>query len=414
MSSRATGRGEQLVSGGWRLGAGPQWLARLLAGSVSRILDRIDLGVAAGSIRATLPDGSQRQLGGRSAGFDAVVRLNSYRSLLRLATGGSIGWFQAWQAGEWESPDPVPLFALFMQNADALGDVGRAHGPWRWAMRLFHFLRRNSRAGSLRNIHAHYDLGNDFYAAWLDAAMCYSSARFAPGDSLEQAQRRKLEPIAARLGGAREVLEIGCGWGALARHLADQGAQVTAISLSDEQLAFARAKHGDAAIEFRKQDYRDTRGQFDGIVSVEMVEAVGRAYWPTFFDCIARNLKPGGRAAIQYIAMREDLFEAYARSADFIQAYIFPGGLLVSERLFRKLAEERGLEWQDREGFASDYAETLRQWRERFDQAVAEQRLPPGFDREFVDLWRYYLMYCEGGFRGLGIDVAQVTLVKRA
>ncbi len=414
MSSRATGRGEQLVSGGWRLGAGPQWLARLLAGSVSRILDRIDLGVAAGSIRATLPDGSQRQLGGRSAGFDAVVRLNSYRSLLRLATGGSIGWFQAWQAGEWESPDPVPLFALFMQNADALGDVGRAHGPWRWAMRLFHFLRRNSRAGSLRNIHAHYDLGNDFYAAWLDAAMCYSSARFAPGDSLEQAQRRKLETIAARLGGAREVLEIGCGWGALARHLADQGAQVTAISLSDEQLAFARAKHGDAAIEFRKQDYRDTRGQFDGIVSVEMVEAVGRAYWPTFFDCIARNLKPGGRAAIQYIAMREDLFEAYARSADFIQAYIFPGGLLVSERLFRKLAEERGLEWQDREGFASDYAETLRQWRERFDQAVAEQRLPPGFDREFVDLWRYYLMYCEGGFRGLGIDVAQVTLVKRA
>jgi cyclopropane-fatty-acyl-phospholipid synthase len=413
MSSRASGRGEQLVSGGWRVGAGPEWLARLTAGGVSRILDRIDAGLETGSIRATLPDGSQRLLGGRQPGFDAVVRLNSYRSLLRLATGGSIGWFQAWQEGEWESPDPVPLFALFMANASALGNVGRAHGPWRWAMRAFNFLRRNTRTGSLRNIHAHYDLGNDFYSAWLDPTMCYSSARFAPGDSLEQAQRRKLETIAERLDGAREVLEIGCGWGALARHLADGGAHVTAISLSDEQLAFARERHADAPIEFRKQDYRDTRGQFDGIVSVEMVEAVGRAYWPAFFDCIERNLKPGGRAAIQYIAMREDLFEDYARSADFIQAYVFPGGLLVSEREFLKLAEERGLEWHGREGFALDYAETLRLWRERFDRAVAERSLPDGFDREFIDLWRYYLSYCEGGFRGRGIDVAQVTLVKR-
>lgn len=408
------GRGAQLGSGGWRVATGPQWLARLLAGGVTRILDRIDAGLEAGSIRTTLPDGSHRLLGGRKPGFDAVAHLNSYRSLLRLATGGSVGWFQAWQEGEWESPDPVPLFALFMANASALGNVGRAHGPWRWAMRGLHSLRRNTRSGSLRNIHAHYDLGNDFYAAWLDPTMCYSSARFAAGDSLEQAQRRKLETIAARLDGAREVLEIGCGWGALAGHLADGGARVTAISLSDEQLAFARAHHADATIEFRKQDYRDTRGSFDGIVSVEMVEAVGRAYWPAFFDCIARNLKPGGRAAIQYIAMCDDLFEAYSRSADFIQAYVFPGGLLVSEREFRKLAGERGLDWQDREGFALDYAETLRQWRERFDSAVTERRLPAGFDHKFVDLWRYYLMYCEGGFRGGAIDVAQVTLVKRA
>ena len=395
------------------MGAGPDWLARLLAGGVSRILDRIDASLETGSIRTTLPDGSHRLLGGREPGFDAVVRLNSYRSLLRLATGGSIGWFQVRQEGEWESPDPVPLFALFMANASALGNIGRAHGPWRWAMRLLHHLRRNTRAGSMRNIHAHYDLGNDFYEAWLDPTMSYSSARFAPGDSLEQAQQRKLETIAARLDGASQVLEIGCGWGALAHHLAQGGAHVTAISLSDEQLAFARAHHADPAIEFRKQDYRDTQGSFDGVVSVEMVEAVGRAFWPAYFDCITRNLKPGGRAAIQYIAMRDDLFDAYARSADFIQAYIFPGGLLVSEREFRKLAEERGLEWCDREGFALDYAETLRQWRERFDRAVAEHSLAAGFDREFVDLWRYYLMYCEGGFRGLGIDVAQVTLIKR-
>jgi cyclopropane-fatty-acyl-phospholipid synthase len=281
-------------------------------------------------------------------------------------------------------------------------------------MRMLHHLRRNTRAGSLRNIHAHYDLGNDFYAAWLDPTMCYSSARFAPGDDLEQAQRRKLETIAVRLEGARDVLEIGCGWGALAGHLAGQGARVTAISLSDEQLAFACQRYPDDRIDFRKQDYRDTHGSFDGIISVEMVEAVGRAWWPAFFDCLARNLRPGGRAVIQYIAMRDDLFEAYARSADFIQAYIFPGGLLVSETEFRRLAGERGLEWRDREGFGLGYAETLRLWRERFDRAVAEGRLPAGFDREFVDLWRYYLMYCEGGFRGGGIDVAQVTLVKRA
>lgn len=406
------GRGEQLVSGGWRWGAGPEWLARLLAGGVSRVLDRIDAGLERGSIRATLPGGSQRMLGGRLPGFDAIVRINSYRALLRLATGGSVGWYQAWEAGEWDSPDPVPLFALFMANASALGDVARAQGPWRLAMRALHWLRRNSRSGALRNIHAHYDLGNDFYAAWLDPTMCYSSARFAPGDTLEQAQHRKLESIARRLGGARQVLEIGCGWGALARHVADAGSQVTAISLSDEQLAFARERHGDAAIEFRKQDYRDTQGSFDGVVSVEMVEAVGREYWGAYFECIARNLRPGGRAAIQYIAMRDDLFEAYARSADFIQTYIFPGGLLISEREFEQLASAHGLEWQDREGFALDYAETLRQWRERFDSAVAEGRLPAGFDRRFVALWRYYLMYCEGGFRGGGIDVAQVTLVK--
>ncbi|MBM3596299.1 MAG: SAM-dependent methyltransferase, partial [Alphaproteobacteria bacterium] len=166
MSSRIPGRGEQLVSGGWRVGAGPQWLVRLMAGGVSRILNRIDAGLESGSIRATLPDGSQRLLGGRRPGFDAVVRIRDYRCLLRLATGGSIGWFQAWQQGEWDSPDPVPLFALFMANASALGSVGRARGPWRWAMRFLHYLRRNTRAGSLRNIHAHYDLGNDFYAAW--------------------------------------------------------------------------------------------------------------------------------------------------------------------------------------------------------------------------------------------------------
>jgi cyclopropane-fatty-acyl-phospholipid synthase len=350
-------------------------------------------------------------LGGIAPGFEAKVHLKDWRALLRLATGGSVGWYQAWEAGEWDSPDPVPLFALFMDNAASLGNAGRAHGPWRLIARALHGLHRNTRSGSLRNIHAHYDLGNDFYAAWLDPTMSYSSGRFAGGDfDLEAGQHRKIETIAARVEGAATVLEIGCGWGALARHLAGKGAAVTAISLSEEQLRWAGEQGGTAI--FRKQDYRDVTGQFDAIVSVEMVEAVGLGYWPDFFDCIARCLAPGGRAAIQYIAIRDDLFEAYARSADFIQTYVFPGGMLVRESEFRRLAEARGLSWQDEAHFGLDYAETLRIWRERFDLAVEEGRLPPGFDRRFARLWRYYLAYCEGGFRGGGIDVAQVTLVK--
>jgi cyclopropane-fatty-acyl-phospholipid synthase len=282
-------------------------------------------------------------------------------------------------------------------------------------MRRMHALRRNTRPGSLRNIHAHYDLGNDFYAAWLDPTMSYSSALFADGAiTLEQAQRAKQDAIARRLGDASRVLEIGCGWGSLAAALAGRGKDVTAISLSEEQLAWARDHHGGPGLDFVKQDYRDARGQFDGIASVEMVEAVGREYWPSFLDCIARCLVPGGRAAIQYIAMRDDLFEAYARSADFIQTYIFPGGILMRESEFRTLAEKRGLAWTDQTEFSADYADTLKAWRKRFDEAVAGGLLPPGFDERFISLWRFYLMYCEGGFRGRGITVSQVTLVRQA
>lgn len=410
MNAQASVRGAELVKGGRSIGIGPQWLARLWSGGIHRILDRIEAGLVRGAIEATLPDGTTRILGGHAPGFRAVVALHSWRALLRLATGGSTGWYQAWEAGEWDSPDPVALFTLFTDNLPTLGDAARAHGPWRAAARLLHRLHRNTRKGSLRNIHAHYDLGNDFYAAWLEPTMSYSSARFEAGDDLEAAQRRKIATIAARLEGAGTLLEIGCGWGALARHFEDAGVAVTGISLSDEQLAWARRIAPGA--DLRKQDYRDVAGQFDAIASVEMVEAVGREYWPAFFDAIARCLRPGGRAAIQYIAMREEAFDAYARSADFIQTYVFPGGMLIRESEFRALAAERGISWRDREGFALDYAETLRLWRERFDRAVDEGLLPAGFDGRFVRLWRYYLMYCEGGFRGGAIDVAQVTLVK--
>ncbi|MFM5947856.1 MAG: class I SAM-dependent methyltransferase [Novosphingobium sp.] len=412
MASLNPDRGHELIDGARVLRSGPLWLARLIAGRAEGLLERIDAGLETGRIRVTLPDGSRRVLGGRAPGFDAVVDLRSWRALLRMATAGSVGAYQGWEAGDWSSPDPVQLLALFVANADALGDIGRAHGPWRWLGRLLNLLRRNSRAGARRNIHAHYDLGNDFYAAWLDPQLVYSSARFDPGaPDLAAAQMHKLDTIVERVAGAKSVLEIGCGWGALAQHCHLAGMAVTAISLSEEQLAYAR-RHRDPAIDFRKQDYRDVVGQFDAIVSVEMVEAVGQAYWPDFFDCLARCLKPGGRAAIQYITIRDELFPAYAASADFIQAYVFPGGMLVSEAAFRRLAAERGLGWEDQACFGIDYAETLRLWREAFDRAAAEGRLPAGFDDRFVRLWRFYLMYCEGGFRGGGIDVRQVTITR--
>ena len=373
-----------------------------------------------GTIEVHLPDGRTRWLGGRGSGPFAQVDLRSWRPLVRLVVSGSVGWYRAWAEQEWDSPDPVPLFDLFMRNRRTLGDTGRAHGHGRWVNHLLHAFRDNSREGARRNIAFHYDLGNDFYAAWLDPTMTYSSAVFAsPEESLEAAQRRKIALLLDRLAlapGSR-LLEIGSGWGALAETAArDHGASVTSITLSREQKAFAEGRVAEAGladkVRFELRDYRDVHETFDAVVSVEMVEAVGERYWPDYMAAIAKALRPGGRAAIQFIAIDDAIFEGYAANADFIQTYIFPGGMLISESRFRMAAERAGLRWEDRKGYGLDYAETLRRWRIAFEAAAGEGRLPDGFDEAFVQLWRYYLMYCEGGFRGGGIDVAQVTLVK--
>jgi cyclopropane-fatty-acyl-phospholipid synthase len=411
-------RGEHLLRADRRFATGGGLLAHLAAPAFAKLLDELDRRLACGGIDAILPDGSKRRIGFHAKGPRAIVRLSSWRALVRLATSGSVGWYKAWALDEWSSPDPVAVFELFSANAVALGDTARAKGLFRWVNALAHRLRDNAPRKARENIAAHYDLGNDFYSAWLDATMTYSSARFAsPADNLEEAQLNKVHTLLDRLQlkPGQRLLEIGCGWGTLAIEAAKRGARVVGLTLSTEQKAWAERKIADAGladrIEIRLKDYRDTDEQFDAVASVEMVEAVGRRWWGAYLDGIARNLKSGGRAALQFISIDHRIFDRYASNADFIQTYVFPGGMLVDEPQFEALARERGLSWGQREGFAGDYAETLKRWRERYNEAVGRGALA-GFDEAFHQLWRYYLMYCEGGFRGGSIDVAQITMVK--
>ena len=411
-------RGQHLVTADRRFATGDLALLKPLAPAFRRVLDKVDAGLLEGGIEATLPDGSQRRLGFRTDGPVAIVHLNSWRAMLRLATSGSVGWYKAWEKGEWHSPDPVPLFDLFMRNGRSLGQVGRAKGLWRLANRAAHAVRRNTPIRARQNIQAHYDLGNDFYSAWLDKSMTYSSAAFEQGDSLEQAQARKLKLLLDRLQlkPGQRLLEIGCGWGSLAEIAArDYGVRVVGLTLSSEQQAYAEQRMKKAKlvekVEIRLADYRELDERFDAVASVEMVEAVGEEYWDDYVAAISRSLSPGGRAALQLISIDPALFHGYAASPDFIQTYIFPGGMLVHEPRFAAIAGGHDLSRQDRIGYGQHYAETLKIWRQRYDAAVKRGRLA-GFGEEFHRLWRYYLMYCEGGFRGGGIDVAQVTMVK--
>jgi cyclopropane-fatty-acyl-phospholipid synthase len=411
-------RGAHLVHGDRGFTTGGGLIARIIAPGVRGVLDRIDRHLERGGIDATLPDGTRRRLGFRSSGPAARLELRSWMALVRLGVSGSVGWYKAWELGEWASPDPVPLFQLFSCNAVSLGELGRAKGPARWLNALAHRLRDNKPQQAKANIAAHYDLGNDFYSAWLDETMTYSSGLWRRDSVLADAQRNKIDELLDRLKiteGTR-LLEIGCGWGSLAIEAARRGANVVGLTLSTEQKAWAEREIERSGlsdrIEIRLQDYRDVTEQFDAVASVEMVEAVGRRWWGAYLDCIARNLKPGGRAALQFIFMQPEVFANYARNADFIQTYIFPGGMLINEPEFSGLAHERGLSWQDRSAnFGEDYARTLNCWRQTYDEAVEGGKLR-GFSDRFHRLWRYYLMYCEGGFRGGAIGVAQATMRK--
>jgi cyclopropane-fatty-acyl-phospholipid synthase len=371
-----------------------------------------------GMLDVQLPTGEQLHFGSAAEGEPrASLRLLDWQVCNVVLKAGDIGFAESYIAGHWSTPDLVALLNLFVANRDAIEAM--VYGSW-WgslAYRVKHLLNRNSRRGSAKNIHAHYDIGNPFYRLWLDETMNYSSALFEgdlqrPSAEAQQAKvRRALRECALQPG--QRLLEIGCGWGALAETAAAEfGAQVTGVTLSSEQLAFAQqrlARRGLAA-DLRLQDYRDIDdGPFDAIASIEMFEAVGREYWGGFFQALHRRLKPGGRACIQSIVIRDDLFERYVRGTDFIQQYIFPGGLLPSPSAFRAEARQAGLEIVNELEFGADYAETLRRWRVQFGARERQVR-QIGFDQRFVRIWEFYLAYCEAAFNAGNTSVMQFTL----
>ncbi len=373
-----------------------------------------------GSLTLQLPDGSMQRFGADETPH-ATLSLRNWNVCGAALRSGDIGFAESYIAGDWTTPNLVELLRVLVKNRAAV--QAAVYGTWagRLLYRVNHWFHRNTRANSRKNVHAHYDLGNAFYRLWLDETMNYSSALFH-GDrtqTLAQAQtakvRRALEQ--ARVQNGDRVLEIGCGWGALAEMAAkDYGACVTGVTLSPAQWASARERlHRQglgAKADLRLQDYRDIdEPPFDAICSIEMVEAVGHAYWPTYFATVARLLKPGGYACIQSIVIDDVLFERYLGSTDFIQQYIFPGGCLPSPGAFRQQARAAGLEVCEELAFGEDYAETLSRWREAFLERRA-QVLKGGFDTRFLHIWEFYLAYCEAAFCEKNIDVVQYTLRK--
>ncbi len=373
-----------------------------------------------GRLTLGLPDGSRVNVGD-GQGPHAVLEVHHWSVFGAALKSGDIGFAEGYIDGHWTTPDLSALLGLLLANRHALDDV--IHGSWagRLLYRIRHLLHRNTRSNSRKNIHAHYDLGNAFYTLWLDGTMNYSSALF--GDDRQQDMRlaqnakvrRALQMVG--VGAGSKVLEIGCGWGALAQMAAqDFGAHVTGVTLSTEQLAWAQQRLASLGLghqaDLRLQDYRDIHdGPYDAICSIEMVEAVGREYWPAYFSSVARLLKPGGRACIQSIVIKDELFDRYIHSTDFIQQYIFPGGCLPCPGEFRREAQAAGLAVVDELAFGRDYAETCRRWRQDF-VAQREKVLALGFDERFIRIWEFYLAYCEAGFDAGDIDVVQYTLAR--
>ncbi|HRE45942.1 MAG TPA: cyclopropane-fatty-acyl-phospholipid synthase family protein [Terricaulis sp.] len=374
--------------------------------------------IKGGSLRVRLADGRTLAFGD-GLGPCAELAVHDYRFARRVLFSGDIGFAEGWVEGEWSSPDLITLLSLLAKNVERLAGAFRGGAVGWLANRLSHLGRANTRKGARRNIIAHYDLGNAFFAAWLDPSMTYSSARFVEaGADLASAQAEKYRAIArhAQLKGGDHVLEIGCGWGGFAEIAAREfGARVTALTLSDEQFAYAQARMQRAGladrVSVRRQDYRDVQGPFDAVVSIEMLEAVGEAYWPAYFGKIAEVLRPGGRAAVQTITIRDDLFEDYRRRADFIQRYVFPGGMLPSLARLREEAAAAALQWQGFDAFGRDYDRTLSLWFAAFE-ANWPRISAQGFDERFRRLWLFYLAYCIAGFRTGRIDVIQLALTK--
>jgi cyclopropane-fatty-acyl-phospholipid synthase len=375
-----------------------------------------------GTLHVQWPDGSVQQFGQASAtGLNATLHLHNWTPLTQALKSGDIGFAESFIAGDWTTANLAELLQLLVANRREMDAMIYGHWLGRLYYRVRHLLHRNTRSNSKKNIHAHYDLGNAFYALWLDPTMNYSSAWFGDNRTQDMADaqsakvRRALRMVDAKPGD--RILEIGCGWGALAEMGGTEfGAHMSGVTLSHEQLAFANQRMQKLGLahtsHLRLQDYRDIDdGPYDAICSIEMLEAVGQEYWATYFDSVARLLKPGGKACVQTIVIDDALFDRYVKSTDFIQQYIFPGGCLPCPREFRKHAERAGLKVVDEFAFGLDYAETLRRWRHQF-LADKAQVLQLGFDERFMRIWEFYLAYCEAAFEQHNTDVVQYTLLK--
>jgi len=390
------------------------------SGLGSRVLRHLLRGLDSGRLTIETPGRQHLALQGRTAGPEAAIVLHRWRAVRRLLTGGDLGFAEAYIDGDWSTPDLLAVLDLAMRNADAIDRRLRAALPVRLLHRLGHWRNANTPAGSRRNVSAHYDLGNEFYKLWLDPLMIYSSALYrTPGQTLEQAQQEKLDRIVELLSpaGGDSILEIGSGWGALALRLARDARQVLGVTLSSEQLSWARQRATETGLSercsFALRDYRDLGGRFDRIVSIEMLEAVGEAYWPVYFAKLSRLLAAHGTAVLQVITIDESRFDSYRRTPDFIQRHVFPGGMLPTKSIIHREAAAAGLEVVGAESFGESYALTLEEWRRRFLRAWPRiQALGAG--ETFRRVWDYYLCYCAAGFRSGSIDVGLYTLRHRA
>jgi cyclopropane-fatty-acyl-phospholipid synthase len=386
----------------------------------ARMALKVGMSMPHGSLTVELPDGRALKVGGNGAGPDAHVRLNNWNLVGRAFSGATIGVAESYVDGDWESADVTSFLELFVINEEAGEKVaGGASFMLTLFQRLRHWFHQNSKSGSKRNISAHYDLGNAFYREWLDPSMTYSSALYTSGaNDLEGAQAEKYRALArdTGIGPSDHVLEIGCGWGGFAEFAAREiGCKVTGLTISREQHDFAAARIAKAGlsekVEIRFQDYRDETGRYDRIASIEMFEAVGEKYWPVFFSKMRDCLKPGGAAGLQIITIKDEAFPVYRARPDFIQRYVFPGGMLPSPQILRALGADHGLKLAAERVFPQDYARTLAEWRDRF-HASWHKIVPLGFDERFRRLWEFYLHYCEAGFRAEYIDVRQVVYQK--
>ncbi|MEG3619637.1 cyclopropane-fatty-acyl-phospholipid synthase family protein [Magnetovibrio sp. PR-2] len=379
-------------------------------------------GLQNGQLTIVLPRGGQVHLGqAQSGGPRATLELKSYRPISKLLLNGEVAFAQSYIDGEWDSPDLTALFDFALANEKDVAADTAGHWVSRALHRVRHLLNRNSKSGSKRNIAYHYDLGNDFYAKWLDKSMTYSSALYETGaETLRQAQHTKYQAIAEMLDLQMkdEVLEIGCGWGGFSELAArDYGCFIHGLTLSREQLRYAQSRYQAAGIDQLASasytDYRDSSGQYDKIVSIEMFEAVGEENWDTYFQTVQDRLKPGGTAVLQIITIEEDRFETYRKGTDFIQRYIFPGGFLPSPSALEDAVKRNGLTLQDTRFFGKSYARTCAAWQKQFQHTWSEIE-PMGYDTAFKRMWEYYLSYCEAGFKAESVDVGLFKIVKPA